>query len=145
MKKYIKTKWVDNKTPVNAENLNKIENALEALSTSSISYSQIKEGNGVEISSGESGDITIGVADNVMMSTSGIAGMDVILHDPRCNCPGPLQRGVIYLVLDKETKKLLYLLFNGVKIFENIEPVEIEEDPIEGPNSDIDDWDETPH
>ena len=151
MKKYIKTKWVDNKTPVNAENLNKIENALETLSSTSVSYSQFKEGNGINISSSENGDITIAADDSVMMSTTGIGGIDVILHDPRCGCPGPLRRGVVYMVLDRETKKLLYFLFNGVKIFENIEPVVIEPDPedflIGGPKGEYDPFedDEIPH
>lgn len=46
---YEKTIWEDGKTPVNAENLGKIENAIETLFSMSISPSQIKEDNGIGI------------------------------------------------------------------------------------------------
>ena len=41
---YIKTTWIDNKTPVNAANLNKIESALSDLYTNALSSSEILEG-----------------------------------------------------------------------------------------------------
>ena len=46
---YDKTIWEDNKTPVNAENLNKIENALDELYSGSVGISQLKKGKGVDI------------------------------------------------------------------------------------------------
>ena len=42
MKTYQKTKWVDNKTPVNAKNLNKIEDAISDL------YNSMGNGNAVQ-------------------------------------------------------------------------------------------------
>lgn len=37
---YVKTNWVNNTTPINADNLNKIENELETLDTSLDEYTQ---------------------------------------------------------------------------------------------------------
>lgn len=46
---YQRTNWIDGKTPVNAENLNKIEDALEELYGGSVGISQLKKGKGVDI------------------------------------------------------------------------------------------------
>ena len=46
---YQRTNWIDGKTPVNAENLNKIEGALEELYGGSVGISQLKKGKGVDI------------------------------------------------------------------------------------------------
>lgn len=47
---YNKTNWVDNKTPVNAENLNNIENGISNLYANSISLSEILGGSGINVS-----------------------------------------------------------------------------------------------
>jgi hypothetical protein len=49
MKPYTKTIWVDNETPVNAANLNKIENAIRNITDTAISPSDLIEGEGIEI------------------------------------------------------------------------------------------------
>ena len=50
MKTYLKTKWVDGETPVNAANLNKLENAVQELSETAISPSDldVKENGGLK-------------------------------------------------------------------------------------------------
>lgn len=49
MMTYKKTKWVDNETPVNAANLNKIENAIQNITETAISPSDFIEGEGIQI------------------------------------------------------------------------------------------------
>ena len=46
---YNKTRWVDNSTPVNAENLNNIENGISGLYSNALGLSELIEGNGIEI------------------------------------------------------------------------------------------------
>lgn len=41
--KYQKTIWENKKTPINAENLNKIENELEKLDNSKLEYEVVEE------------------------------------------------------------------------------------------------------
>ena len=52
---YNKTNWVDNKTPVNAENLNNIENGISHLFDNAISQSEITEGSGITLAYSKSG------------------------------------------------------------------------------------------
>ena len=52
---YNKTQWVDNSTPVNAENLNNIENGISNLYSNAIGLSELIEGDGIEIKNTNSG------------------------------------------------------------------------------------------
>ena len=133
--KYNKTRWQDNRTPVNAANLNKIENAVENLYDHAISPSQLKEGKGIVIRSTQEGDVEFGVDDNIMTSGS-IHRMEYVIENPvasqtKPNCPCCVDengkdimtiKGVLYLVLDRYTKKLKYIVLNGAKIFEVNKP-----------------------
>lgn len=49
MKNYSRTNWVDNVTPVNACNLNKIETALMRLASGKLEAGDIIEGDGIKI------------------------------------------------------------------------------------------------
>lgn len=49
MKNYVKTNWIDNVTPVNACNLNKIETALMKLAAGKLEAGDIIQGDGIKI------------------------------------------------------------------------------------------------
>ena len=57
---YNKTIWEDNKTPVNAANLNNIENGISGLYSNALSVSDLIESDGIEIKSTSEG-ITFGL------------------------------------------------------------------------------------
>lgn len=57
--RYVKTKWVDNVTPVNADNLNKIEDAIFRLSSYSMTPHSIVQGNNTSVKVTESGNVII--------------------------------------------------------------------------------------
>ena len=52
---YNKTQWVDNNTPINAENLNKIENGISGLYSNALGLSELIEGDGIEIKNTDNG------------------------------------------------------------------------------------------
>lgn len=52
---YNKTQWVDNSTPINAENLNKIENGISGLYSNALGLSELIESGGIEIKNTEDG------------------------------------------------------------------------------------------
>lgn len=118
---YIKTKWIDNKTPVNAANLNKIEDSLSYLYNNAIGLTDIVEGKGIKVSiDSDKKEIQIGVNSDVMNS-SNINGLEYVFDSGNCTCAchgSDYKKGILYLVLNKDTKKLVYIAFNGVKIFE---------------------------
>lgn len=64
---YRKTVWVDNKTPVNAENLNKIEDAIERLSRVSVTAGSLKT---------VAGQSLIGTGD-IRTPSGGVTGAEV--------------------------------------------------------------------
>lgn len=109
---YIKTSWVDNKTPINAANLNKIENAISDLYANSLSPSEIVEGNGISIAQTSDKKMEISVASNVMKSDT-TEGLEVVQ-----GIPSTMENGRVYIVLDPETKKMTSIIINGVKIYE---------------------------
>lgn len=114
---YVQTKWIDNKTPVNAANLNRIESAIGDLYNNALSYSQINQGEGITVRATSDKGVEISVADDVLTSRGGnLKGIDYIMCDP--NCPCAQENGVLYFALDPETKLLKYILLNGVKIWE---------------------------
>lgn len=59
--KYVKTNWIDNKTPVNAINLNKIEDAIYKLAAYSLGTNSIIEGNNINVIISDSGNVTVGM------------------------------------------------------------------------------------
>lgn len=115
---YIKTNWIDNKTPVNAANLNKIETALNYLYSNSLSYSEIKEGDGIKIEVTKDKEVKISTGSNVPTSKT-IKGIEYVFDEEgcECGCKEP-KRGVLYFVLSGETKKLKFIALNGIKLFE---------------------------
>ena len=125
---YVKTQWIDNKTPVNAANLNKIENALHTLYSNSLGYSDIKEGEGIKVEVTADKEVKISTSPQVLKS-SNISGIDFILEGEEndnttcgCNCTccdiPTEEKGILYFVLDPSTKKLKSIKINGVKIYE---------------------------
>lgn len=58
---YNKTIWEDNKTPVNATNLNNIENGISGLYSNALGLSELIEGDGIEIKNAENG-VTFGLS-----------------------------------------------------------------------------------
>lgn len=66
--KYDKTTWVDNETPVNANNLNKIENALETLYNLSLSPSDFNTNSQIKPTVND-GEITLSFDGFVLRET----------------------------------------------------------------------------
>lgn len=113
-KDYSKTKWVDNKTRVNAANLGKIEDALEYLHQDALGKDQIEEGDGIAISS-KKGVKTISVTDDVQRSET-CAGIEYVYRVP--NDP---DLTTLYFVLDETTHRLKEIRIGRTVIFSNIE------------------------
>lgn len=120
---YIKTTWIDNKTPVNAANLNKIENAISDLYTNAISPSEILEGDGIRIADATCNSdcygntkkgIQISVSDKIMQSES-CKGIDVVTD---ASSILQFEKDRLYFFLNPETKSLVKIVINGVTIFE---------------------------
>ena len=109
---YTKTTWVDNKTPVNAANMNHIESAISDLYSSAVSSSDFVQGNGIKVSVDTSKNVNISTDDTVMKSDS-CTGVEVITTEL-----DSYTKGRVYLLLDSETKKLKKILVNGVAIYE---------------------------
>lgn len=109
---YIKTTWIDNKTPVNAANLNKIENALVDLYQNSLSVSDLSEGNGIELNLTEDKKLQISVSNEVVTSSS-CKGVEVLMLEPT-----EMLDNVLYFILDPSTKKLTKIIINNVVIYE---------------------------
>lgn len=108
---YVKTKWVDNKTPVNASNLNKIEDAIYNLNASSVSYSDIVGGDNIDVSTDNNKNVTISTK-NVISSTT-CNGIEFISEDIE-----EYEEGKMYLVLESSTNKLKKIVFNKIVIYE---------------------------
>lgn len=109
---YIKTTWVDNKTPVNAANLNKLENAVYDLYNNALSPSDIVEGNGIKLDITENKKLQISTTSDIMASTS-CQGVEVVNVEP-----SEFSEGVLYFVVNPETGKLRKIVFNSVVINE---------------------------
>lgn len=121
--KYIKTTWIDNKTPVNAANLNHIETAISDLYANAISSSEIIEGDGIRIAStscssdsygSSSKGLQISVSDRVMQSDSCV-GIEIVTDQ---NSILSYEKDRLYIFLHPETKSLVKFVINGVTIFE---------------------------
>ena len=95
--KYDKTTWVDNETPVNASNMNKIENALETLYNLSLSPSDFNTNSQIKPTVND-GEITL--------SFNGIVLKEVTEKPTHTDDKGTL--GDFYI--DNENKKLYLCL-----------------------------------
>lgn len=110
---YIKTTWIDNKTPINAEKLNKIENAISDLYQNSLSPGEFVEGNGIRLRITEDKKFEISTID--VISSSSCAGIEVIQEvDLDMEY---LQENIMYYVLSSEGK-LIKQIFNNKVIYE---------------------------
>lgn len=114
MKKvYIKTTWIDNKTPINAANMNKIESAISDLCSSAISYSDLVKGEGIDINvDTTSKNVTISTDKTVMKSRT-CTGFEVITEEQES-----YEENKLYFLTDSGTKKLKKIILNGIAIYE---------------------------
>lgn len=112
-KTYTKTTWVDNRTPVNAKNLNKIESALSDLYESTAEEDQYLPGDHITItdSEDEPGKKIISTSADIL-STSSLTGIEYTLGEP----DDPVL-GTIYFVLDPITKRLERIMIGPTTIF----------------------------
>lgn len=112
MKNYVKTKWVDGATPVNAANLNKIEKGISDITASALGASDIKKGSGIDVNTSTEGGIIISTSDEIMKSTS-IVGIEMVPE-----LPSEYKQDVIYYLVPEDTRKLKGIYINGVCIYE---------------------------
>lgn len=112
-KAYNKTKWIDNKTPVNAQNLNKIENALSEIYEKAVEKDDIVQGTGIKIDTTSEGKKEISLGEGVLMSSTctGIEWYQAI--------PTTWERNKLYFILDPQSKELSRIMLNGITIFRN--------------------------
>ena len=97
MKRYIKTEWIDDRTPVNAKNLNKIEDALETLSIDSLDISKIQGVNGIKVVTKDDGGVEISGNIQVVPEVEGQS----------------YDTGKVYFILDPGTQKVKGLVVAG--------------------------------
>ena len=97
MKRYIKTEWIDDRTPVNAKNLNKIEDALETLSIDSLDISKIQGVNGIKVVTKDDGGVEISGNIQVVPEVEGQS----------------YDTGKVYFVLDPSNQKVKGLVVAG--------------------------------
>lgn len=109
---YVKTTWIDNKTPVNAANMNKIENAIADLYSNALTASEITNGDGINVSITKDKAVEISVSNSVMKSET-CDSVEVVVGDL-----DSYELRKLYLVLDSGTKKLKKIIMNGVNIYE---------------------------
>lgn len=116
-KAYTKTTWVDSRTPVNARNMNKIENALEDLYSSAAESDQYLPGDHITIkdSDSEPGKKIISTSGDVL-STSSLTGIEYTLGEP----DDPVLK-TLYIVLDPSTKRLDKIMIGPTTIFKTTE------------------------
>lgn len=108
---YKKTKWVDNKTPVCAQNLNKIENALSEIYEKCPEKDSFKEGNGILFDNDDEGNTVIGVDSTVLTSIT-CTGIEVVTEEPL----NPI-KNKMYFVLNQDMY-LSKVQMNGITLFE---------------------------
>lgn len=108
---YMRTNWIDNTTPVNANNLNNIERGISNLYQNALSRSDISEGEGIKLGTGKNGELEISTKDTVRSSSC--VGIEFIEEEL-----GVYVDGVLYLLLDSETNKLKKIILNGIVIYE---------------------------
>lgn len=109
---YTKTTWIDNKTPVNAANLNHIESALADIYNTAVSSSQLVQGDGIKITTDCNKNVSISV-DNSVMKSDSCTGVEIETKEVES-----YEKGKIYFILDPETKKLKKIVINAVVVYE---------------------------
>lgn len=117
---YLKTNWIDNKTPVNAANLNNIEKGVDLLFRSSISPSELLEGDGITLEQGEDGttfsvDETIArskTESGFVLRTKSLAGVEYTVGELASYEPEK-----VYFVLSEEYK-LTKIVINNRVVYE---------------------------
>lgn len=110
---YMRTNWVDNKTPVNAANLNNIERGLVNLFANAISPAELKEGDGINITATKNGELEISTHNTIRSSSC--AGIEFIYAEMN---PMEYTRNVLYLYIEPSSNKLRKLILNGDVIYE---------------------------
>lgn len=100
---YTKTTWTDGKTPITAARLNKIENALSTLMSGALEKDQFEEGDNVEITKTDEGNLKFGVTGSLISAVTEV--------------PTTEEEGRIYFILDSNTGLLKEIRLNGVSIF----------------------------
>lgn len=109
---YIKTTWIDNKTPVNAANLNKIENAIVDLYQNALSVSDFSEGEGIKLDVTDDKKLQVSVSNGVLTSTS-CCGIEVLMFEPF-----EMKNNVLYFIIGQDSKKLKKIIINNIVIYE---------------------------
>jgi hypothetical protein len=113
--KYRKTKWVDGKTCVNAEELNRIEDGIEDLYLNAIDSEQILPGDGITVDLDDDGNTVISVKDDYkdeLVKSQSISGLEYVNTTPLDPSPD-----VLYFVVNPDTGTLEKIMLNGVTIF----------------------------
>lgn len=110
---YTKTTWIDNKTPVNAANLNHIESALADIYNTAVSSSQLTQGEGIKVTTDCDKNVKISV-DNTVMKSDSCTGVEIETSEPAEG----YEKGKIYFILDPDTKKLKKIVINAVVVYE---------------------------
>lgn len=110
-KSYKATKWVDNKTPINAQNLNKIEDGLSYLHENALSKDDIVPGNGIVIEETYNGKQEISLDSGAMFSQT-CTGIEWVQEIPEA-----FDKDKIYFILNSLTKELERIVINGITIF----------------------------
>ena len=110
---YLKTNWIDNRTPVNASNLNNIERGIDTLFKSAISPSELipVEGGGINIVHDDNGSNFS--VDNTVVRSLSILGIEYVEGGLASYEPG-----IMYFVLSPETKKLTRIVLDNRVIYE---------------------------
>ena len=110
---YFKTRWVDNQTPVNAANLNNIENGIDTLFRTSVSNSELVPGDGINIEYDDNKQGLVFSVDSTVQKSMTLKGVEVV-----CGEQGVYEENVLYYILSQETGKLSRIQLNGVLIYE---------------------------
>lgn len=109
-KTYNKTKWIDGKTPIDANKLNKLEDAIKDIYDNAIESGMLTEGDGITITS-DGMNLKISTGKEVMKSNS-VTGIETVIEVPET-----YERNKLYFVLDPDTKDLKDIVLNGITIF----------------------------
>jgi hypothetical protein len=121
MKSYLRTNWVDNVTPVNACNLNKIETALFRLACGKLESGDIVEGDGIKIDVVD-GKLVISLTENNFMDYSEMINKPSI-NGVELNGDLSTEDLGINTLTDSDIAKFYDLIENF-----NLETIETEED-----------------
>lgn len=109
---YMSTNWEDNKTPVNAANMNNIERGIKNLYQNAIGRSDLVPGNGIKIGTTKEGSLEVATTDQVVKSTS-CKEIEFVKGEL-----GLYENGILYFILDPDTGKLKKIMLGKVVIYE---------------------------